>query len=114
MAKHLLYSVYNNMRARCNNKKHWLFHRYGGRGIIVCDRWLGRGGFKNFLKDMGERPAGYQLDRIDNDGNYEPKNCRWASILEQMNNRSNRKEFRGKTFTEWSKELGIKRSTLAQ
>ncbi len=64
------------------------YRYYGGRGIIVCDRWLGRiTGFKNFLEDMGERPKKMSLDRINPNGNYEPSNCRWATSTMQANNR---------------------------
>ena len=75
------------MKHRCSNSNHKKWNLYGGRGIKVCDRWLGDDGFKNFLDDMGERPKGMTLDRINNDGNYEPTNCRWATLSEQNKNR---------------------------
>lgn len=73
------------MRARCHNPKDRAYPGYGGRGIVVCDRW--RWSFLAFLADMGERPSGTTLDRIDGSGNYEPGNCRWASVAEQTENR---------------------------
>lgn len=72
------------MRERCYNPKHIAYHRYGGRGITVCDRW--RNSFEAFLADMGARPEGRTLDRVNNNGNYEPSNCRWATPKEQRAN----------------------------
>jgi hypothetical protein len=76
------------MRYRCLNPKEPDYQRYGARGITICDRWLGKDGFKNFYADMGPRPAkNYSIDREDNDGNYEPSNCRWATKAQQSANR---------------------------
>ncbi len=80
------YRAWCNMQARCYNPKHDSFKNYGGRGITVSDRW--RNDFAVFLDDMPPHPGkGYSLDRIDNDGNYERSNCRWATRKQQTNNR---------------------------
>ena len=81
------YKVWCNMKVRCYNPKATDYKYWGGRGITVCERWRGKDGFKNFLADMGPRPKGLTLDRINTNGNYEPANCRWATWLVQSNNR---------------------------
>lgn len=78
------YDTWRCMRRRCEQPSNNRYYLYGARGITVCARWQS---FENFLEDMGERPAGKTLDRINTDGNYEPSNCRWATMKEQAANR---------------------------
>lgn len=92
LSKHYLYSTWNGMKQRCYNDKATAYEYYGKRGITVCERWLSEKGFENFLEDMGKRPIGRTIDRKDNDGNYEPSNCRWATDEEQRNNTSRSKK----------------------
>ena len=87
--KHELYPSWDGMRQRCSNPNSSHYALYGGRGIVVCARW--QNSFAAFLKDMGERPEGMTLDRVENDGNYEPDNCRWATPTEQILNRRKNK-----------------------
>lgn len=79
------YKSWDNMIQRCHNPNHHGYHYWGGRGIEVCDEW--RGNFDNFYRDMGNRPAGKSIDRIDNDGDYCKENCKWSTAKEQAANR---------------------------
>lgn len=113
--KKILIRAYWGMRQRCYNPKAKHYHRYGGRGISVCERWMSS--FTNFKEDMGNRPSpDHSLDRINNDGNYEPSNCRWATKKVQNNNRHDNARIVvdgvEKTITEWSEHYGISRSTI--
>lgn len=108
------YIVWQNMLARCENKGATAFESYGGRGITVCERWHD---FAMFSADMGLKPSpSHSLDRIDNSGNYEPSNCRWATSHEQARNKRNNKfvTHDGETLTlaEWAERLGTNGTTI--
>lgn len=107
------YVAWHSMHRRCSDEKHVSFHNYGGRGITVCAEWKD---FEAFLRDMGERPKGMTLDRIDSNGNYCKGNCRWVSMKENSNNRRNNRmvTLHGKTHTvaQWAALTGIKESTI--
>jgi hypothetical protein len=110
------YTIWSLMKARCNNKKDHLYPWYGGRGIKVCRRWQGANGFQNFYADMGPRPPGKSIDRKKNHLHYTPKNCRWATRIEQANNKRNNVwlTFNGKRLTQsdWARRLGLIKSTI--
>lgn len=101
-------------RTRCHDRTAASYRDYGGRGIRMCARW--RRSYACFLADMGPRPNGLQLDRIDNDGPYAPGNCRWATRIEQAGNKRNSRliTFRGETFcvSEWERRRGFPRKTV--
>ena len=109
------YRCWGKMISRCYREHNSRYHCYGARGITVCDRW--RNSFENFYADMGPRPSGlHSIDRIDNDGNYEPGNCKWSTDIEQQNNRSDNRlvEFQGRkqTVSAWAREVGIDKDVL--
>jgi hypothetical protein len=108
------YRIWTHMKTRCYNQNQKYYNRYGGRGIAVCDRWLNS--FENFLADMGECPEGCSIDRIDNDKNYCPENCRWATSTQQNNNKSNTVllTIYGKTMSlnDWCRDTGQNHKTV--
>jgi len=107
------HNSWRGMIARCNDPKHDYYRLYGGRGISVCERWLQ---FDNFYFDMGEKPEGASLDRINNNGNYEPSNCRWATKKEQARNCSTNRllQYKGRTqsLAAWADEIGMSLQVL--
>lgn len=109
------YHSWVGMKARCTNPKHDAYPRYGARGITVAERWMT---FTNFLADMGEKPPGTSLDRIDSARGYEPGNCRWSGATTQSRNRPSFNRlitYDGKTQTmaEWAEQLGVHPATLS-
>jgi hypothetical protein len=109
------FSSWTSMTQRVCNPNHKSFDDYGGRGITICERWLGS--FENFYADMGDRPLGLTLERINNNGNYEPTNCEWATSKKQANNRRSNRPItlngRTRNLNEWASDAGIHRSLIS-
>lgn len=107
------YTAWCDAKSRCYNTNDIGYKYYGGRGIKICERWWK---FSDFLKDMGECPDGLSLERVNNNGNYEPGNCKWATQKEQCNNnrRNVKLTYKGKTMNmvQWAEELGISRACI--
>lgn len=116
ISKNPLYATYIGMKNRCYNTKNHSYCNYGGRGITICKRWLGKRGFWNFVKDMGEKPSGeYSIDRIDNDKGYSPKNCRWATnSMQQKNKRRVALKEDELTQTQVAKATGYSKERISQ
>jgi len=119
MTKHRLtksktYAVWTAMKQRCYNPKETNYKWYGARGIQVCAKW--KNSFLSFLADMGEVPKNKQLDRINNNRNYSPKNCKWSSPIQNSNNKRNNKKFKidgvWKTAPEWARVSGLPLTTV--
>lgn len=107
------YHSWAGMKARCSNPNNTHYKHYGLQGVSVCDRW---NSFDNFFHDMGEKPKGTSIDRIDPSGNYEPNNCRWATPAEQANNKKNSRMITafGQTMTlqQWANHAGVTHGAL--
>jgi hypothetical protein len=119
-SKSLIYKVWRGIKSRCYNKNTECYHRYGGRGITMCQEWTGENGFQNFYdwsicngykEEVGKKRNKLTIDRIDNNGNYEPSNCHWVYDKEQQNNKSSNVflSFNGqaKTIQQWADEYGL-------
>lgn len=113
MTESATYHCWEAMKDRCLNPKNPAYKNYGGRGIKICERWMS---FENFLADIGEKPKGKSLDRMDNNGNYELSNCRWATVEEQWNNKRTNHilVYNGiaLTIAQWARRLQITQGTL--
>lgn len=111
------YAAWNQAIQRCHTKRSRSYAGYGGRGITVCDRWRGQGGFSRFLEDMGPRPSGFSLERKQNNLGYYKENCEWATRKAQANNRRSNHlityDGRTQTLTQWAEEIGISPHALA-
>lgn len=109
-----IYNIWRAMNNRCHNEQHVSFKYYGAKGVAVCQEW--RDSFHQFAADMGPRPAGTSLDRLDSSGPYTKSNCRWATIVQQNNNKSDTRHitFRGRTMnlSAWAREVGASPAAL--
>lgn len=116
MSDKKLLGVWRSMHNRCYNRSQASYKNYGGRGIAVDACWHGADGYKQFLADMGPCPEGGTLERIDNDANYGPANCRWATRAEQAKNKRNNRFITAngttRTLSEWARELGCKHAAI--
>jgi hypothetical protein len=115
MTKTREYATWCRIRERCYNPQYHSYKYYGGRGIKVCERWLEC--FENFFEDVGPRPSvKHSLERINNNGDYSPENCQWATKIQQANNKRNIKkyEFNGelKTIANWARVVRIQKGTI--
>lgn len=114
LSKTAEYKTWQQMIQRCDNQGDANYPNYGGRGISVCEKWQN---FENFYADMGKRPSGMSIDRKDNDGNYEPGNCRWATLIQQNRNRRSTRNvtYNGQTLcvSEWALRLNITPQSLS-
>lgn len=116
LTAHYIYEIWHGMKQRCLNPKSQSYPFYGGRGITICSRWLES--VANFYADMGDRPtSSHTIERVNNDGNYEPMNCRWASRAEQNENTRQTVllTFHGETLSlgKWARKIGVPRRTLS-
>lgn len=111
-----LIGVWRSMHNRCTKISQASYKNYGARGIYVHESWHGAEGFKKFVADMGEKPVGGTIDRINNDGPYSPENCRWATKAEQSKNKRNNRFITAngvtKTISEWAKDLGCNHTAI--
>ena len=118
LTEHKLYNTWATMRQRCYDSNRKDYYRYGARGIKVAPSWnISDGkatGFKNFLKDMGEKPEGYQLDRINNSLGYSPENCRWVTPQQNASNKRNTIKYRGETASNACRRLGGDKKLVRQ
>lgn len=110
-----VYNIWEKMKQRCLNPNHEAYHRYGGRGIQVCESWMD---FRNFYRDMGDPPPGHQLDREDNDGNYCPGNCRWVTASQNSKNRASTVWIEDRDgplcLTDWSERYSLNKSSVSR
>lgn len=116
MKRNKLLSTWRGMHNRCYNEKQASYIYYGGRGIVVDPRWHGAEGYKQFVLDMGQPPEGSSLERANNAGSYSPENCKWATKLEQANNKRNNRWLTAngetKTLAQWAKHLGCNSAAI--